>query len=125
MLVLGSSISTPLPLPRPGVAEPDDLVASVSNLGEVELGVGDDLPDVEKELPNALVPPIHRVAPEHRERRVPLHFGVKLGKESFDVSAVPRFQCALERVDVLLRHRPPSISRRRAPVSGAESAASP
>ena len=67
------------PCRAPEVAEPDDLVANVSNLGELELGVGDHLPDVEKELPNALVPPIHRLAPEHRERRVPLHLGVKLG----------------------------------------------
>jgi hypothetical protein len=43
---------------------------------------------------------------------------VKFGKERFDVSAVPRFQCALERLDVLLRHRPPSIPRRGAWRSG-------
>jgi hypothetical protein len=96
MLVLGSSISTPLPLPRPGVAEPDDLVASVSNLGEVELGVGDDLPDVEKELPNALVPPIHRVAPEHRERRVPLHLGSSSVRRA---STSPRFPASSARLN--------------------------
>jgi hypothetical protein len=77
------------PGPAPGSGRAQHFVANVSNLGELELSVGDDLPDVETELPNALVPPIPSVAPEHRERRVPLHFGVKLGKESLDVSAVP------------------------------------
>ena len=36
---------------------------------------------------------------------MPFHLGVKLLAERLSVSAISRFECAFERVDVLLRHR--------------------
>jgi hypothetical protein len=41
------------------------LVADVPNLGELELGIGENLPNLRKKRPKALVSAIDRAPPEH------------------------------------------------------------
>jgi hypothetical protein len=40
---------------------------------------------------------------------MPLHLGIDFFQHRFDIPAVVRVRNALESLDVLLRHRPPSI----------------
>jgi hypothetical protein len=59
------------------------------------------------------MPAKHRLfsAEQDGKRRVPFHVGVELLHQRVNVPAVVRVEPAHERVHVLLRHRPRSISR--------------
>ncbi len=107
LAVVGSALRT-TPAEVPGRDKP---VSQIRYLREHELAIGQDFPEVSKELANAPVPPVDHVAPDHREHRVPLHVRVELRQHSFGISVVGGVNRAFEGVDVLLRHRPRSISR--------------
>jgi hypothetical protein len=81
--------------------------------GRVDLDEG--LGQISEPVADALVSSVHRqVSPErHQNRRMPLDLGVEFVQQRFEILARDRLSPALERLDVFLRHRPPSMSRRR------------
>ncbi len=98
---------------RADAADRDDSLAKVPGLRDGDLDLPERLVPLSELVADALVSPIHRRYPpehHHLEHRVPLHLGVESLQERVDVSAVERVDSALEDIDVLLRHRPRSIS---------------
>ncbi len=97
---------------RAEAADRNDPVAKVSDLRVLGVDLGEGLEHVSQHLADALVSPRHpRLTLEaHLHRRVPFHLGVEFCQHSFEVSTVVRINSALDRLDVLLRHRPRSIA---------------
>src|SRR2546423_522410 len=85
----------------------DDSFANVADVRVIDADLGKHLVLVSEPLANALVPAIHRCFPSQQcsYRRMPLHVGVEVLQHRLDVPAVGRVSCALEGIDVLLRHR--------------------
>src|SRR5262249_34885877 len=92
-------------------AEPtdrDDSIAEVTDLREVQADLGERLVDVANPLADAIVSPIHRrpTFEQGLKRPVPLHLPVDFLEEPVDIPAVVCLNRSLERLNVLLRHRP-------------------
>src|SRR5262245_25412089 len=77
------------------------------------MDLGQCLIHLAQHLTDAVVSPADgRLAPErNQKRRVPLDLGVQLPQQGIEIAAVVRVSAAIECLDVLLRHRPRSISR--------------
>ena len=84
------------------------MVAQVADLGNFEMSLGEDLPELLDDLPRPLVPVVHaRLSAEQGgEGGVPLDGRIQVLQDRLHVSAFKVLYRALERVDVLLRHRP-------------------
>src|SRR5829696_721673 len=93
--------------PRADAADPDDSITQVPDLRVVEVDVVESLINLTQHLTDTVVSPADgRLASEwNQKRRMPLHLGVELLQQRFGVPAVIRLSPALERFDVLLRHR--------------------
>ncbi len=110
---------------RPGgqvqVTEREDRLAEVA---ELLRPIGEAFPRLAAVLPpnrsRALMTSVgRRLSLEARlDRGVPLDVGVELGQEGVQIIGIPRLDGALDALDVLLRHRPCSISRSITPPDG-------
>src|SRR5262245_17590283 len=89
------------------LANRDDSVAHVPDLSDLDANLRESVAEIPVELANPVVSAVHReLTPEHREKRQMLDdLGIELLEVRFEVSAVEGVKSALERLDVLLRHR--------------------
>jgi hypothetical protein len=92
------------------VPECHNLVAGVQDLREVEVGRGEKVLRLKKKLAHGFSASIRLIAPSQRQPRVPLHVWIEDFQHLLEVATVGRLKSALERLHVLLRHRPRSIS---------------
>ena len=106
----GNSVSTPLSFPTArSVPSAQHPITQITEVVAVD-------PPMVKVPSDVLVPGSDRVNArevpfEISQPVFPPNFGVRRPKEARNVLAVPSLDAALEDLDVLLRHRPPSIPR--------------
>jgi hypothetical protein len=98
--------------PEPGakVAQCEDGVAEVSNLLNTRLKLLEGGVHIRPPLPEALVTVVGLVALNLRRERVPLGLGVRDLQHRLDVAPVVTLEGLMEKLHVLLRHRPRSIA---------------
>ena len=87
------------------------LVTQVTDLGNLEVGFGEDLPELSHHLSRPIVTAENRRLPTEQsgEGRTPLDLGIQQLDGRLDVAALEALHPALEDVNTLLRHRPRSI----------------
>ncbi len=97
--------------PCAGAADRDESVSQIPDLRHLDVDLAEGLVEVSEHLADSVVSSKHSLFPSQQgvQRRVPLHLGIELLQQRFDVSAVARLESALESLDVLLRHRQRSI----------------
>jgi hypothetical protein len=89
---------------RADAADPENAVAEVPNLRELDVDFDESRVQVSPQLADALASPIHRrfASYQRRHPRMPLHLGVDFLEQRFYVSAVGRLNGAPKGLDVLL-----------------------
>src|SRR5262245_28718318 len=104
-------LDTALFTARNPAADCDDSIAEIPDFRELDPELAESLVQVAEHLSHAIVSPVHRRGASQRSQDggLPLHVGVEFLQHRFYISAVVRVRKAFESLDVLLRHRPPSI----------------
>jgi hypothetical protein len=86
----------------------EGLVTQVTDLGNLEVGLGEDLPELPDHLPRPIVTAENRRLPTEQsgEGRMPLDLGIQQLHGRLHVVALEALHPALEDVNVLLRSVP-------------------
>jgi hypothetical protein len=107
----GCDLGSALPTTRDPASGRDDSIAEIPDVRELHPELTESLVQVTQHPADAGVSSVHRRITPHRPQDggLPLHVRVELSQQRVDVAVVVRIREAFKALDVLPRHRPPSI----------------